>query len=353
MPACNLVSVVIPTYNRADLVCAAIDSALAQTHPEVEIIVVDDGSTDDTAARLAGYGNRIRVMRQSNAGVCAARNAGFAAAYGRFVALLDSDDRWLPWKLAAQVEAFRCHPELQMVYTDISVIDRSGTILRHSCLSRFYAPYDLFPQDKVFTTTATVSIGPEGQHVPLRIGNLSSLTFMGNCFHLSSTLLPTELMRRLGGFDMRVGNAGEDYEFFSRVARNGPVGLVDACATLCATRGLDNLSLLSTHTALANLETIEKIERSLGGELRLPAAMVAERRRSSVAWAGLSLFDDDRFVEARPYLRRALAMGSRRPRVLAYWLLSRLPPSVIQVARAMYQWAKHRRLADAHSRIGS
>lgn len=343
MHSSNLVSVVIPTYNRADLVCAAIDSALAQTHPAIEIIVVDDGSTDHTPARLAAYGDRIRVVRQSNAGVCAARNAGFAAAYGGFVALLDSDDRWLPWKLAAQMDAFRCHPELQMVYTDFSVIDRSGTALRHSCLRRFYAHYDLFPKDELFTTTATVPVGPEGQQVPLRIGDLSSLMFMGNCFPLPTTLLPTELVTRLGGFDMRVGNAGEDYEFFSRVARSGPVGLVDACATLCATRGLDNLSLLRTHTALSNLDTIEKIERSLGDKLRLPAAMVAERRRTSVAWAGLSLFDDERFAEARPYLRRALAMGSRRPRVLAYWLLSHLPPSVIRAARAMYQWVKRRR----------
>jgi glycosyltransferase involved in cell wall biosynthesis len=114
-----LITVVIPTYNYGHLVSAAVDSALAQTHPRVEVIVVDDGSTDDTASRLTVYGDRIRVIRQANQGLSAARNAGIRAAAGEFVALLDSDDAFHPRKLERQAAAFAARPELALVGTAI------------------------------------------------------------------------------------------------------------------------------------------------------------------------------------------------------------------------------------------
>jgi glycosyltransferase involved in cell wall biosynthesis len=98
-----LVSTIIPTYNRANLITEALDSVLAQTFPNVEVIVVDDGSTDATSEVLARYGGRIRVIYQRNAGPAAARNRGIAAANGEFIAFLDSDDLWLPEKLERQV----------------------------------------------------------------------------------------------------------------------------------------------------------------------------------------------------------------------------------------------------------
>jgi len=94
------VSTVIPTYNRAALVCRAVESALAQDAPPDEIIVVDDGSTDGTADALARFGDRVRCVRQANAGVAAARNRGVRAATGEWVAFLDDDDVWLPGHLA-------------------------------------------------------------------------------------------------------------------------------------------------------------------------------------------------------------------------------------------------------------
>jgi len=106
------VSVVIPTYNRAGFVTRAIDSALAQTYRDFEIVVVDDGSTDDTERILRAYGDRIRYLRQENAGVSRARNAGIAAARGEWIAFLDSDDEWLSEKLAVQVNCIERHRSL-------------------------------------------------------------------------------------------------------------------------------------------------------------------------------------------------------------------------------------------------
>jgi glycosyltransferase involved in cell wall biosynthesis len=102
-----LVSTIIPTYNRASLVPEAIDSVLAQTYRHIEIIVIDDGSTDGTLEALKRYGNQIQVISQPNAGPAAARNRGIRAAKGELIAFLDSDDLWLPEKLERQVNLLR------------------------------------------------------------------------------------------------------------------------------------------------------------------------------------------------------------------------------------------------------
>jgi len=98
------VSVVIPTHNRANLVTRAVDSVLGQTYADYEIIVIDDGSTDNTREVLQPYADKIRYIYQDNAGVSAARNAGIRQAQGKWIAFLDSDDQWLPDKLALQIQ---------------------------------------------------------------------------------------------------------------------------------------------------------------------------------------------------------------------------------------------------------
>ncbi len=113
-----VVSVIIPTFNRCEWVREAIDSVLAQTFQTVELIVVDDGSTDKTYDMLMSYRDLIRVIRQSNRGVSAARNQGIALSTGQYIALLDSDDLWLPQKLEIQVDFFLTNPEALICQTD-------------------------------------------------------------------------------------------------------------------------------------------------------------------------------------------------------------------------------------------
>ena len=112
-----LVSVVIPSFNYGHYVCEAVESALAQTYRSVEIIVVDDGSTDDTRERLAPYGERIRYIHQANQGLSAARNTGIREAKGEYIAFLDSDDAFHPRKLEIQMAAFAGEPKLSVIGT--------------------------------------------------------------------------------------------------------------------------------------------------------------------------------------------------------------------------------------------
>ncbi|MHB8671183.1 MAG: glycosyltransferase family 2 protein [Acidimicrobiales bacterium] len=123
------VSVVIPTHNHAAFLPAALDSVLAQTLPAAEVVVVDDGSTDDTPAALDPYLREVLLLRQPNRGVSAARNAGIAASSSALVAFLDADDVWLPDKLARQVGWFQADPGLGLVHVGMRRIDAEGEVL--------------------------------------------------------------------------------------------------------------------------------------------------------------------------------------------------------------------------------
>jgi glycosyltransferase involved in cell wall biosynthesis len=117
--AAPLISCIVPVFNGERYLEEALDSILAQTYRPLEVIVVDDGSTDGTAGVAARYGERIAYLFQPNAGPAAARNRGLAAARGEFVAFLDADDLWHPEKLARQMARFRARPELDLCVTGV------------------------------------------------------------------------------------------------------------------------------------------------------------------------------------------------------------------------------------------
>jgi glycosyltransferase involved in cell wall biosynthesis len=112
-----LISCIVPVYNGERYLAEALDSILAQTYGPLEILVVDDGSTDRTSEVVAGYGSAVRTLHQPNAGPAAARNRGIAAANGAFLAFLDADDCWHPAKLERQMTRFAARPELEASVT--------------------------------------------------------------------------------------------------------------------------------------------------------------------------------------------------------------------------------------------
>ena len=114
-----LVTVVIPTYNYGHFVEQAVESALSQRYPNIEVIVVDDGSQDDTKARLEKYRGRIQYIYQRNQGLSAARNTGILKARGEYIAFLDADDIWIPEKISEQIGMFKSVAQIGLVSCSI------------------------------------------------------------------------------------------------------------------------------------------------------------------------------------------------------------------------------------------
>jgi glycosyltransferase involved in cell wall biosynthesis len=190
-----LVSVIIPAYNAEAFLGETLDSVLAQTYPNLEIIVVDDGSTDATPHLLETYGDRICVLHQANAGQAAARNYGARKAHGELLAFLDSDDLWDPDKIARQVALLTRFPEALATYCDHRTIDEQGRLLASS---------------------AALSN-------PRPSGNILRTLLMGSCITTPGLVL---LRRRAfdiaGGFDETVLMRGhEDSALWLRLATQG------------------------------------------------------------------------------------------------------------------------------------
>lgn len=136
-----LVSVIIPAYNRGWVLKEAVDSVLAQDFPNFELIVVNDGSADNSSEILASYGNKIRIVSQENRGVSSARNRGIGSSSGDYIAFLDSDDLWLPGKLSAQVAFFEKNPDALICQTE-EIWVKNGIRMnpgkRHKKMSGFF-----------------------------------------------------------------------------------------------------------------------------------------------------------------------------------------------------------------------
>ncbi len=194
-----LVSVVIPTYNRAGVICRTIDNVLAQTYKEIELIVVDDGSTDDTQAKLCKYGKQIRVITQSNAGPSAARNRGIEASRGEFIGLQDSDDLWMKSKLERQV----------------CLLQRAGTAVV-CCLCNANLHYTDRPQTTAFRAAWLFPTYEEG--VWTNVAEVFATRFVWFC---QTSLIRRGTLERIGGFDETL-KYHEDYELPLRLALEGP-----------------------------------------------------------------------------------------------------------------------------------
>ena len=198
------VSIVVPAFNGAATIRESIFSALNQTHPNIEVIVVDDGSKDltsDVVASLMQSDARIHYLHQANRGVAAARNLGIAKAQGDFVATLDADDLWYPTKLARQLERFQSSgPETALVYTWCCWINQSSDIVG-------YAP-------------------------PSRLeGSILSQICLGNVIISgSNALIRRDVLMTTGGFDetlrSRGGQGCEDWKLYLQIAQRHQIAMV-------------------------------------------------------------------------------------------------------------------------------
>lgn len=325
------VSVVIPTYNRAYCLPRAIESALAQQHEPIEILVVDDGSTDETRAlvqRLYGDDARVRYVYQSNRGVAAARNEGLRRCRGNLVAFLDSDDRWLPGKLALQLECLRTVPEAGMVWTDMEAVDPSGRVLHPRYLRIMYHAYRWFPKPSDLYDAEHVL--PATHSVRVYSGDIYAPMVLGNLVHTSTVLLRRERWEKVGFFREEFRHAGEDYEFHLRVCREGRVLFADTVTTQYQVGAADRITRpeLQWDMATAYITTLhEALERD-PDRITLPKETVDENRAGAYAWAARAALDAGRGRDARMMYLRALRLRPLKFSAAKFLLVSLLPAPV-------------------------
>jgi glycosyltransferase involved in cell wall biosynthesis len=333
----TLVSVVMPTYNRAHCIERAIDSVLGQTHQDVEIIVLDDGSTDDTQALLAArYGDepRVRVHRQANAGVSAARNAAFKLVRGDYVALLDSDDVFFPWKLEVQLACLRHAPEIGMVWTDMRAVTPEGTVVANRYLKKAYTAWRHFPENNIFTASV-----PLAELVPtqaealgtarLYTGDVFDAMLMGTLVHTSTVLLTRERFDKVRYFREDLKFAGEDYDFHLRTCREGPVGFADIVSIRYEVGAADRLTRdeYKVHTALNFLNTVVPMIEAERSRIKLPERMIREVTAEAHRWYAEELALTGQSATARPHFRKALRLEPKL-RTAVLLGLAYLPESV-------------------------
>jgi hypothetical protein len=185
--ASHKIDVILPAYNGGQVIRKALESALAQDVP-LRIIVVDDGSSDDSAEIACSYGARVTVIRQANRGVSGARNTGLAAAEAPYVALLDQDDVWQLGKLARQLELIEKRADVGVVFTDMRVVKPDGTIVEDGFLSTT-EPYAALDRQSL------------GEHAYLLPEALGQAVMRFNFISPSTTLLRRAALQEIGGFD--------------------------------------------------------------------------------------------------------------------------------------------------------
>ncbi len=311
------VSVVIPTFNRRQWISATVESVLAQTFRDLEVIVVDDGSTDGSADMLdEAFGDRIRIERlPSNLGRSTARNVGWALAKGEFVAFLDSDDLWSPDKLSRQLPYFG-RPEVALVHCWVGKTDATGLRQERESL-------DL---EQEFRVAAARGYGYGG------------ITQTWCRMYTSAVVLRRDLLQKTGGFDPRLSNF-EDWDVLWRVARLGEVATVPETLVLHRTHPGNTPTvwandaaqwLAVNHKHLAELEgtTLGPEERRARGNLLLNIALGEYWRRDLAAsrrwiWRAL-LADPGVLARSADYVWRAPLLHAVLPHRLADRVLTRI-----------------------------
>lgn len=228
-----LVSVIIPTFNCGRYIEDAVESVLNQTCRPFEIIVVDDGSTDDTGLKLKKYNNRVRVVTQKNQGSSKARNVGLELSRGEYVAFLDADDRWLPEKLEWQLACFRELVDVGLVFSDFSAIGADGGILSTSYLEGAFGVFreygitlpDIFEDSRRIPGTGPAS---DASGLRAHFGQVFRELCKGNFILPSTTLFRRSHIERIGLRFNETYRCAIDQDFHLRFALHHPVAYLDA-----------------------------------------------------------------------------------------------------------------------------
>lgn len=306
------VSAVIPVYNNGPYIAAAVKSVVDQTLPPTEIIVVDDGSTDNTAAALAPYRDRIRYVYQQNRGEPSARNRGIRESQCAYIAFLDGDDLWLPNKLELQMAYLQEHPEYTLVYSDMSTFNEQGII-------------DASVKDHLRMTFPS--------------GHIFQALFKRALFGSGTVVFRKDCVGKIGYFDEDL-LVGSDYEMWLRIARHFDIGFVDQPLLMyrhhatMSTRGIGRKMCNGLPWEVAVLKKVLRLYPETVDEL----GKLTVSHRMSKPYAGLAFtqFRMSDYRDARALLRKALSYWPTNVRYWAFYGATFLHPAQIAKAQKLY-----------------
>jgi glycosyltransferase involved in cell wall biosynthesis len=349
----SLVSVIVPTYNRRETIQAAIASVQRQTFADWELIVVDDGSTDDTAALIEGSDPRLVLIRQKNQGVNAARNAGMLRARGQYIAFLDSDDEWLPHHLELSVAFFGAFPGEDFLSGEFSEDGGSGSLVHflRSALTDWYPPLaeragssllrlplgETDPYRRVFASAEP--IGEWGRDIVARTPYRDARLYRGRVFeHMRFGFLfalqPTVVTRRareaVGLFDPRY-RIGADFSYLANLCRRFTANFLSLPMAIKHEYAPDGTQLNEGHLSTGSTrfeferDLLHQFDELFGGERGEDPEIVALRRARQLVVARAALGQGNR-AEALRYLGEAKRGHGPSP-AAALWCLVRVTPT--------------------------
>lgn len=347
----GLVSVIVPTYNRAYCLTKSIDSALAQTYQNIEVIIIDDGSSDNTRELIENtYAGepRVRYVYQQNGGVAVARNHGIRLSRGEFMALLDSDDIWKPWKTEVQVQVLRELLEVGMTWTNMEAVDPNGQLIAPRFLRTMYSTYQWFPTvDSLFTSVYMLPrelADRVGENHPgqIHVGDIFSPMMMGNLVHTSTVMIRRTRLAQVGYFPENLRNAGEDYDFHLRTCHAGPVAFVEVSSIYYRVGWHDQITVKDFNFFFARgyLKSVRGYLLSDPDRIQLSSSMMQALMAQAHEWVGGALFRLGKRRLARRFLVCSLEYQFWQPRAYLTLFRASVPRKIDDMLLNGYRIAK-------------
>ena len=285
------VSVIIPAYNGDRYISDAIDSVLAQTYTDYEIIAINDGSTDDTKRVVREYGDRIQYYAQANQGVAASRNFGLSKAKGEYIAFLDQDDVFLPHKLGLQVEILNRDASIGIVSSGWQIVDRDGTV--------------------------RAAVQPWLQIPQLSLANL----IVWKPVFLGAMLFRRSWLERTNGFDPNLEQA-PDVDLVIRLAAMGCAAAWVKQTTVQYRQHETNAS----KNTLLQAQELEQILEQFFAQPNLPSEiknLESDSRYQSLIWSAWRLQQTEHFEEMSRYLSKSWHFSQKYPtEIILNWITS-------------------------------
>ena len=310
------ISAIIPAYNSQDYILDAIHSIQNQTHPVDEIIVIDDGSTDNTQQTLENQTSGIKYIKQKNQGPSAARNTGIKAAQGDWIAFLDADDQWTPNKIEKQLIALKHSPELHLIAGDMQEIDINNELITQSVLAKH-------KQLKQFQSN---------QSLPIRnaLAELVNKNFIptGTVLAKRSTLIEAGLFNAAIHF-------GEDLELWAKIASKHAITCLPEILMLRRLHGQN--ATTSTMPMLRDLVKVMQSIRQYSNDILVTQNINADKLVAN-AWAnlGYGYFMNEDYQQAKSAFRNSLKEKLNK-RALTYFIACFLPQKTIKIMRKIKQ----------------